>query len=92
MGFLDKLKTEGEKMKKAATDAVNQHSGTISTGVDKVADTVDKKTKGKYHDKVEQAKGAAKSGMDRLDGTRDDFTEDEPRRRDDGDVDPEGRS
>ena len=55
MSFLDKAKA-------ALTDAVDKHGGKIADGIDKAADAVDKKTKGKHHDKIEGATSKARDG------------------------------
>jgi len=64
MGFLD-------KMRKSATKAVDEHGDKISRGLDKAADAVDKKTKGKYSDQVQTGLDKSKEGLDQLDGKRD---------------------
>ncbi|QZY29648.1 antitoxin [Nocardioides coralli] len=64
MGFLDNLK-------KKATQAVDQHGDKISGGLDKAADAVDKKTKGKYSGKITSGRDKAKDALDRLDGKQD---------------------
>ena len=64
MGFLDKLR-------KSATKAVDEHGDKISRGLDKAADAVDKKTKGKYSGQIETGLGKTKEGLDRLDDKRD---------------------
>ena len=64
MGFFDKLR-------KGATKAVDQHGDKISRGLDKAADTVDKKTKGKYSDQIQTGVDKTKEGLDRLDDKRD---------------------
>lgn len=64
MGFLDKLR-------KGATKAVDEHGDKISRGLDKAADAVDKKTKGKYSGQIRTGLGKTKEGLDRLDDKRD---------------------
>jgi hypothetical protein len=64
MGFFDKLR-------KNATKAVDEHGDKISRGLDKAAETVDKKTKGKYSGQIDTGVGKAKEGLDRLDDKRD---------------------
>ena len=64
MGFLDKFRSK-------ATQAVDQHGDKIKDGMDKVGDTIDKKTGGKHHDKIESAKGKATDALDKLDGKDD---------------------
>ena len=69
MGFMD-------KMKKKATQAVDQHGDKIASGIDKAAATADKKTGGKHQDKIAKATGKAKEGLDKLDGRNDDIRDD----------------
>ena len=66
MGFLDKMKSK-------VTGAVDQHGDKIAAGVDKAAETIDKKTGGKHHDKIEQGTAKAKDALDGLDGKDDDI-------------------
>ncbi|MCW2815188.1 MAG: hypothetical protein JWN84_2643 [Nocardioides sp.] len=71
MGFMD-------KMKKKATQAVDQHGDKIATGIDKAAAAANKKTGGKHQDKITKATGKAKQGLDKLDGRNDDIRDDRP--------------
>ena len=64
MSFLDKARAK-------LTDAVDKHGGKIADGIDKAADAVDKKTKGKHHDKIEGATAKARDALDKLDGKND---------------------
>ena len=73
MGFLDKLKGGAEKAKAQATKAVDQHGDKIASGIDKAADTVNRKTKGKYADKIDSGTAKAKDALDKLDGRHDDL-------------------
>ena len=66
MGFLDKMKSK-------VSGAVDQHGDKIAAGVDKAAETIDKKTGGKHHDKLEQGTAKAKDALDNLDGKDDDI-------------------
>ena len=66
MGFLDKLKGQ-------AKDAGDKHGDTIATGVDKAAETIDKKTGGKHHDHIAKGSSQAKDALDGLDGKNDDI-------------------
>ena len=66
MGFLDKLRGR-------ATKAVDQHGDKIADGLDKAADSVDKRTKGKYSDKIQSGREKAKDALDKLDGKNDDI-------------------
>ncbi|MCX5045655.1 antitoxin [Aldersonia sp. NBC_00410] len=59
MTVFDQLKGLLDKGKKAAAE----HKDQIDSTIDKVGDTVDKQTKGKYSDKVGKAKDAAKKAI-----------------------------
>ena len=63
MGFLDKFKRQ-------ASDAARKHGDTISGGIDKTGDAVNRATKNKYANQVGKAKNKAKDGIDRAGGTR----------------------
>ena len=71
MGFLDKFKLD--KVKKAATDAVDKHGDKITQGLDKAGEIADKKTGGKHHDKIETAKSKTEDALEKLDGKNDDL-------------------
>ena len=73
MGFLDKLKGGALKARKTATKAVDDHGDKIASGIDKAADVVDRKTKGKYADKIDSGREKAKDALDKLDGKNDDI-------------------
>jgi len=64
MGFLDKLKRK-------ATQAVDQHGDKISQGIDKAAATADRKTGGKHADKIAKGRSQAKSALEKLDKKND---------------------
>ena len=66
MGFLDKIKGQ-------AKSAVDKHGDKIATGVDKAAETIDKKTGGKHHDNIAKGQTQAKDALDKLDGKNDDI-------------------
>ncbi|AKZ58537.1 hypothetical protein SAM23877_5492 [Streptomyces ambofaciens ATCC 23877] len=66
MGLLDNLKAKLEPAKGKVTDLAQQHGDKIDRGLDKVARTVDEKTKGKYSDRIQTGTGKAKGAMDRL--------------------------
>lgn len=66
MGFLDKMKGK-------ATQMVDKHGDQIAGGLDKAADLVDKKTKGKYRDKIATGNQKAKDALDKLDDKNDDI-------------------
>jgi hypothetical protein len=62
MGFLDDAKKLGDKAK----DLVVEHEDQVEKGLDKVADVVDDKTKGKHSDKIDDAVDKAKDAIDKL--------------------------
>jgi MT0933-like antitoxin protein len=59
MSAFNQLKGLLDKGKKAAVE----HKDQVHSAIDKVGDTVDKQTKGKYSDKVIKAKDAAKKAI-----------------------------
>ena len=66
MGFLDNLKAKLAPAKDKVGDLAQQHGGKIDQGLDKAAQTVDQKTKGKYSDKIVSGTQKAKDAVDRL--------------------------
>lgn len=66
MGFLDNLKAKLAPAKDKISDFTQQHEDKIGQGLEKVAKTVDEKTKGKYSDKIESGTGKAKEALDRI--------------------------
>ncbi|MEU5436734.1 antitoxin [Streptomyces sp. NPDC020719] len=66
MGFLDNLKAKLAPAKEKVSDFAQQHEDKIGQGLEKVAKTVDEKTKGKYSDKIESGTGKAKEALDRI--------------------------
>ncbi|MGP9018154.1 antitoxin [Streptomyces sp. BR1] len=66
MGFLDNLKAKLAPAKDKVSDFAQQHEDKIGQGLEKVAKTVDEKTKGKYSDKIESGTGKAKEALDRI--------------------------
>ncbi|MEP6599258.1 MAG: antitoxin [Actinomycetota bacterium] len=58
MGFMDKIK-----------EMFGQNKGRVEGGIDKVGDTVDDKTSGKYADKVDLGQEKAKDMLNKDDGT-----------------------
>lgn len=66
MGLLDKMKAKLAPAKDKVSGLAQQHGDKITHGLDKAAETVDKKTKGKYSDKIQSGTGKAKGAMDRL--------------------------
>lgn len=72
MGLLHNLKAKLSPAKDKVSGLAQQHGDKIQHGLDKAAQAVDRKTKGKYHDKIHTGTGKAKVAMDRLahkDGT-----------------------
>ena len=51
--YLDKAKDLAKDLTGKARDAVTEHSDKIDGGIDKAAEFVDDKTKGKYSDKID---------------------------------------
>ncbi|AZM75121.1 antitoxin [Streptomyces sp. NPDC005395] len=66
MGLLDNLKARLEPAKGKVSDLAQQHGDKIDRGLDKMARTVDERTKGKYSDRIHTGTGKAKDAMDRL--------------------------
>ncbi|MFD3563953.1 antitoxin [Streptomyces sp. NPDC058686] len=66
MGILDTLKAKLSKDK--VVGLAQQHGDKIDQGLDKVAKTVDEKTKGKYSDQIRTGTSKAKDAMDRFAG------------------------
>ncbi|CAL9593605.1 antitoxin [Streptomyces sp. MPA0124] len=66
MGLLDNLKARLEPAKGKVSDLAQQHGDKIDRGLDKMARTVDERTKGKYSDRIQTGTGKAKGAMDRL--------------------------
>ncbi|GGQ76348.1 MULTISPECIES: antitoxin [Streptomyces] len=66
MGLLDNLKAKLGPAKGKVSDLAQQHGDKIDRGLDKMAKTVDERTKGKYSDRIQSGTGKAKGAMDRL--------------------------
>ena len=66
MGLLDNLKARLEPAKGKVSDLAQQHGDKIDRGLDKMARTVDERTKGTYRDRIHPGTGKAKAAMDRL--------------------------
>lgn len=62
MGFLDRFKKSGAIDKVA--DAIADNAGKVDDGIDKAAEVIDAKTKGKHTEKIDKVAGAAKKGVD----------------------------
>ena len=63
MKLLDTLKGATATVTHKVGETVEKHGDKIETGIDKAAEFVDDKTKGKYHDKIESATGKAKGAL-----------------------------
>lgn len=66
MGLLDSLKARLAPAKGKVTDLAQQHGGKVHHGLDKAAQVVDEKTKGKYSDGIHTSTDKAKGAVDRL--------------------------
>jgi hypothetical protein len=66
MGLLDSLKAKLSPAKDKVSDLARQHGDRISHGLDKAAQVVDEKTKGKYSDRIHTGTSKAKDAMERL--------------------------
>jgi uncharacterized protein YjbJ (UPF0337 family) len=67
-GFLDKAKDLAKGLTGKAKTAVEENADKIEGGIDKAADFVDDKTKGKYTDKIEKAQDAAHRAVEKIGG------------------------
>lgn len=65
MSFLDKIRGKAKNL-------AEQHGDKVGGGVDKAADFVDKKTKGKYSDKIDSGVDKVKEGIDKVANGKDD--------------------
>ncbi|MGW0814647.1 antitoxin [Streptomyces viridiviolaceus] len=66
MGLMDNLKAKLGPAKGKVSDLAQQHGDKVQHGLDRVAKTVDEKTKGKYSDRIHTGTSKAKGAMDRL--------------------------
>jgi len=66
MGLLDNVKAKLSPAKGRVSDLAQRHEDRIQHGLDKAAQVVDKRTKGKYSDRIQAGTGRAKGAMDRL--------------------------
>ncbi|MER7896382.1 antitoxin [Streptomyces sp. NPDC096046] len=66
MGLLDNVKAKLGPAKGKVSDLAQRHEGKIHHGLDKAAQAVDKRTKGKYSDRIQSGTGRAKGAMERL--------------------------
>ncbi|MFH8792085.1 antitoxin [Streptomyces sp. NPDC017941] len=85
MGFLNRLKDKLAPAKGKASDLAQQHGDKIDSGLDKAAQLVDRRTKGKYSKQIRTGTGKAKEALDRF------AEEDDGRRQDDGRGQEDGR-
>ncbi len=66
MGLLDSVKKLAKSARDKADDLAEQHGDKVKSGLDKVGDAVDKRTKGKHGDKIDKAVDKAKDAVDDL--------------------------
>ncbi|MDQ0716650.1 hypothetical protein QFZ55_006102 [Streptomyces luteogriseus] len=66
MGLMDNVKAKLGPAKGKVSDLAQRHEGKIHHGLDKAAQAVDKRTKGKYSHRIQSGTGRAKGAMDRL--------------------------
>ncbi|MER7758971.1 antitoxin [Streptomyces sp. NPDC097619] len=66
MGLLDNLKAKLAPAKDKAVELAQQHEGKIGEGLDKVAKTVDSKTKGKYSGQISSGADKAKDALGKI--------------------------
>ena len=67
-GFLDKAKDLAKGLQGKAKTTVGENQEKIESGIDKAADFVDEKTKGKYSEKIGKGKDAAHRAVDKIGG------------------------
>jgi uncharacterized protein YjbJ (UPF0337 family) len=67
-GFLDKAKDLAKGLSGKAKTTVGENQEKIDGSIDKAADFVDEKTKGKYTEKIEKGKDAAHRAVDKIGG------------------------
>jgi hypothetical protein len=66
MGLLHNVKAKLGPAKGKVSDLAQRHEDKIHHGLDKAAQAVDKRTKGKYSDRIQSGTGRAKGAMGRL--------------------------
>ncbi|MGW5331121.1 antitoxin [Streptomyces bauhiniae] len=66
MGLFDNVKAALGPAKDKVTDLARQHGDKVQHGLDKAAQVVDERTKGKYTDKIHAGTDKAKEAVDRL--------------------------
>ena len=64
--FLDKAKDLAKDLGGKAKDTVTEHSDKIDDGIDKAAEFVDDKTKGKYTDKIGTVQSKAHEAVGKI--------------------------
>ena len=64
--LLDKAKVLAKDLGAKAKDAVTEHSDQIDDGIDKAAEFVDEKTKGKYSEKIGSLQAKAHEAVSRI--------------------------
>ncbi|MVO89699.1 antitoxin [Streptomyces sp. p1417] len=89
MGFLNRLKDKLAPAKGKASELAQQHGDKVDQGLDKAAQLVDRRTKGKYSDKIQTGAGKAKDALDRFAGA-DDGRKEDGDRKDGGGRTPPG--
>ncbi|MEU7135831.1 antitoxin [Streptomyces sp. NPDC046261] len=66
MGLMDNLKAKLGPLKGKVGDLAQQHEGKIEHGLEKAAQVVDSKTKGKYSSQIRTGTSKAKDALGRL--------------------------
>ncbi|MBT2404297.1 MULTISPECIES: antitoxin [unclassified Streptomyces] len=66
MGLLDNLKAKLAPAKEKVGDLAQQHEGKIGQNLDKMAQVVDSKTKGKYHGQISSGTSKAKDALGKI--------------------------
>ena len=64
--YIDKAKDLAKDLTEKARDAVAEHSDKIDGGIDKAAEFVDDKTKGKYTEKIDSVQTKAHEVVGRI--------------------------
>jgi uncharacterized protein YjbJ (UPF0337 family) len=64
--FLDKAKDLAKDLSGKAKETVTEHSDKIEGGIDKAAEFVDDKTKGKYTDKIGTVQSKARAAVEKI--------------------------
>jgi hypothetical protein len=66
MGLMHNLKAKLAPAKDKVSDFAQRHEDQVHHGLDRAAQAIDKRTKGKYSDKIHSGTGKAKGAVDRL--------------------------